>query len=219
MSESESADALAVEGNHLRWWIWAYVAALSVGLALALAAPETRVPGLYLVYMGLACTFVPLPTTPLVLLAASHWNPVLVALSGAATTTIANLNEYHVWTSFFQYRLFRKIRGSPHCKAATTWFDKAPFAALVAVNIIPLPVDVVRLIAVARQYDRARFVMANFLGRSVRYGLIALVGYALDLNLKSIIVITLIAVCIGLAKTVAIGKKTKAEQANEKGGH
>jgi len=219
VSESGGANAVAVEGvgdKNLRWWIWAYVAVLSAGLGLTLAFSRTRLPGLYLVYLAIACTFVPLPTTPLVLLAAGQWNPVLVAFSGAAASTIANLNEYHVWTSFFRYRLFRRIRESPHCAAATAWFDKAPFAALLAVNIVPLPVDVVRLLAVARQYDRRRFVLANFIGRAARYGLIALIGWALELNLKAIIAITLVAACIGAVKAFCIGRKSNLEPADEK---
>jgi len=201
----------------LRWWIWAYVALAVLGIGVTLASSDTRVRllGLYLVYMLLACTFVPLPTTPVILLAGAHWNPVLVALCGAAATTIANLNEYHVWTSFFRYRLFRKIRGSRYCKAGIAWFDKAPFPALFVVNIIPLPVDVVRLIAVARGYNRMKFAAANFLGRALRYGLIAFVGYALDLNFIAIIGITIICMGLGLIKAVLIGKKSNTEFMND----
>ena len=200
----EAADLGIGAAPHLRWWIWGYVALCAAAALVIINVAAMREFAVYLLYMALACTFVPFPTTPMVLFEATRMNFVLVALCGALGTTLANLNEYHLWTSFFRYRLFERIRRSPRCIAATAWFDRAPFFSLFLANVIPLPVDVVRLVAVARQYGRGRFVLANFCGRAIRYGLIAAVGYALDPPRWAIAVLTGLLLAYGLFKFARI---------------
>jgi len=214
LTQTWATDDIAPPATGLRLWIWSYVALCTAGVALAVSVSAYRETAVYIVYMGLACTFVPLPTTPMVLFAATRMNAVSVALLGAAATATANLNEYHLWTSFFRYRLFERIRRSRHCRAATAWFDRAPFAALFAANVAPLPVDVVRLIAVARQYDRRRFFAANVLGRGIRYGLIAVVGYVLQPPLWAIIALTGVLFVYGALKAASI-TRIKTENKDE----
>ena len=44
-------------------------------------------------------------------------------------------------------------------------------------NVVPIPVDVSRPLAVSHGYPRLRFAAANFLGRFLRYLVIASVTY------------------------------------------
>ena len=187
-------DAPEAEVRGLRSW-FAFFALWLAGLcALALVAQEQYAAGVlvaqrvwlgavYLFYLSLCCTFFPLPTAWLVMLLASQdfrlvdavvWRVLLVATLGAGATGLANLNEYHIWNFVLRYRQVSRVRQTGLFRWARAKFQVSPFAVLVAFSFIPIPVDVVRWLAVACRYSRRRFFWAYFLGRWVRYGLLAL---------------------------------------------
>lgn len=139
-------------------------------------------------YISLCNTFLPLPTGGVVSAVAMRdvsvagglWGTVLlVAGGGAAGSTIANLNDYHIFTLLLRHHRIGQVRETRLYDRATKWFHTAPFWILVIFNIIPIPVDVIRMLATTSRYPRSTFALANFLGRFVRYGLIAAVTYLL----------------------------------------
>ena len=140
------------------------------------------------VYLSLCCTFLPLPTGWLVAGVATQaaavggdvWTTtVLVALVGGAASTVANLNDYHLFTWMLRHHRIATIRRTRTYLAAARWFAKSPFFILFVFNVIPIPVDVIRMIAATSRYPRAGFAAANFLGRVVRYAVIAFATYSL----------------------------------------
>ncbi len=133
-------------------------------------------------YLSLCNSIVPLPTAWIVLLAASPGyalveepiaRTLLVASCGAFATVMANLNEYHFLGYFARRRVGEKIRRTRLYSWAARWFDRAPFQLLTFVAFIPIPVDVVRWLAILRRYSRLKFAAAYFLGRWPRYVLFA----------------------------------------------
>lgn len=155
---------------------------------------------LYLFYMSLCCTFFPAPTAWIILLMASPivsmfeagsfqgyfgvsettgiWlagmaTTVVVATIGAAGTAIANLNEYHIFTFLLRYGRVHKVRQTRFFATAERWFSVSPFALVGLFSFLPIPVDVVRWLAISCRYSRLRYAGANFLGRFLRYGLLA----------------------------------------------
>ena len=192
-----AADANAAplqEVRGLRRWFLFYAVWMTALCLVALWAQDQYAAGVlgaqklwlaavYVFYVSLCCTFVPLPTAWIVMLLASGearlldpvgWRVLAVATLGALATGIANLTEYHIWTVALRYRRVNRVRETRLFRWADRTFHVSPFAVLVGFSFIPVPVDVVRWLAVACCYSRWRFFWAYFLGRWVRYGLLAL---------------------------------------------
>ena len=154
----------------------------------------------FAIYASLGCTFLPLPVNVIVAATATRavavgtglWDTVLiVGLVGAAASTLANLNDYHLFTWILRSRHVAKIRHARIYRIATRWFDKSPFFLVAVFNILPIPVDVVRILATTHRYPRLQFAAANFIGRFVRYSLIAYLIYYFELSMTTAILIML----------------------------
>ena len=178
---------------------------------LARLTPAMKL-GVMAVYLSLATSFLPLPTAwviagvaaPRAAVAASLWPTVLaVALVGAAASTIANLNEYHLLAWMMRWRRAARLRQTRGYRWAVSWFDRSPFFLLAVFNLLPLPIDAVRLLAAARSYPRPSFALANFLGRLGRYGVIAFVTYFWNLGWAAAVTLLVLAVALGLGKAGA----------------
>lgn len=217
-------DGIAV----LRWFtlfaaLWLSVAGVLLGLLLAngfvwpgswtgfmdeIANTSSTVKLLvFFLYFALASTFIPLPTSGVVSLvsleqtavASSLWATVLlVATVGAAATTLANLNDYHIFTWMLRSDRVARIRNTKMYDRASRWFAAHPFGLLVIFNIVPIPIDVVRMLATSYRYKRVPFAAANFTGRWIRYAVIAGVTFALGEDYGWIIVASLFGLAVVL---------------------
>jgi len=81
-------------------------------------------------------------------------------------------------------------------------------------NLLPVPVDVVRILATTHRYPRVPFAAANFVGRFMRYSLIAYLIYYFELSMMTAILIMLgLAVGMLLIKLLPrlLAGKTTAE--------
>lgn len=158
-------------------------------------------------YLSLCNVFLPMPTTWIILLAASphytfgdaHWaHVVIVALLATAGTVVANLNEYHILAYLLRFGLGRRVRQTRVYGWAARWFDKAPFQLLVLIAFFPIPVDAVRWLAILRRYPRVRFALAYFVGRGARYLIFAGCSTVLALTGRQILAIQLGLVAVAL---------------------
>ncbi len=149
-------------------------------------------------YLSLCNTFVPLPTAWAVLLVAAPdyalvqtaWLRVLFIAGMLGTVTaVANLNEYHLLAYVLRFGLARRIRRTRVYGWAIRWFERSPFQLLMLVAFVPIPVDAVRWLAVLRRYSRVRFVLAYFVGRGLRYLLLAGCATLLALGPRAIVLI------------------------------
>jgi membrane protein YqaA with SNARE-associated domain len=170
----------------------------------------------FAMYISLCTTFLPLPTGAVVAAMATREAAVagslvgttlLVATVGALASTVANLNDYHLFTWLLRSRHVSKVRGTKVYEASAKWFARQPFFLLVVFNVIPIPVDVIRLLAITYRYPRAKFAAANFIGRFIRYGVIAGVTYWLsswrtDAGWIAVLVLLGVAVALGLSRVL-----------------
>jgi len=163
------------------------------------------------IYISLCCTFLPLPTGAIVAAVATRqaniapdvWTvTLLVALVGGLASTVANLNDYHLFTLLLRHHRIGRVRQMRLYLAAARWFGRAPFFLLVVFNILPIPVDVVRMLATTYRYGRGPFAAANFVGRFIRYGVIAFVTYWWNLGWIAVLVLLGLAVVLGAAKVL-----------------
>jgi len=159
---------------------------------------------------SLGCTFLPLPvnlfvaavSTRTVAVGTGLWDTMLlVGLVGAAASTLANLNDYHVFTWMLRSHRIASVRHTRIYRIAARWFDKSPFFLVAVFNILPIPIDVVRMLAATHRYGRGPFAAANFVGRFIRYSLIAFLVYYFELSVETATLIMLaLAVAVLIAK-------------------
>lgn len=159
-----------------RGWFWCFAALFAAVTVLVvgevLPSRYAHLAG-YFLYMSLACTFFPLNTLWIVLWTATRFSAWLVAAVGAVGTSVANLNDYYLLSYLFEFEWVRRVRRRPAYRRAVAWFDRSPLLTLTVFSFLPVPVDVVRLLAISRRYSRLRFTVASFVGRLPRYYLLA----------------------------------------------
>lgn len=165
----------------------------------------------YTFYMSLCCTFFPAPTTGVVMFVAGNElglipSPVarvlIISLLGAFATSMANLNEYHILTFLLRHGRIGRVRETRLYRWAAGWFSVSPWTIIVVFSFIPIPVDVVRWLAIAHRYARDRFFAAYMLGRTVRYGILTLSAVWLNLTNRQIAAFQGLLILIGLTKVV-----------------
>jgi ribonucleoside-triphosphate reductase len=126
---------------------------------------------------------------------------VLVAVVGAAGTCIANLNDYAILGWLFRHQRVKKVRDVQLYKKLLTFFDRYAFLTLSAAAFLPIPIDVIRLLAISRAYTYWKYILATFVGRLPRYLILAYVGK--ELPTKWILVIFLVSGIPALYKFIS----------------
>ncbi len=184
--ETQDLRLLRHERISLRAWFLPFAALLALLAGVYLLGGEGSTAAalvMLLAYLSLACTFLPLPTTWLVILAAAPTeggglglNPWVVATVGAAGTAIANMHDYYLVTFLYRYQAVRRIRTKRWYKRVAAWYNRAPFATLAAASFLPIPIDFVRLLAISEGYSRVKFALGSLVGRWPRYLLFAILA-------------------------------------------
>lgn len=127
----------------------------------------------YFTYMAVACTFLPLPTPPLVMAYGQKFDPALIALLGGIAFCISALIDYSLVTLVFRYEKIARVKETRlYCKVERL-FNKYAFVSLVVAAFTPIPLEPVKVVACASRYNKVKFVLACFIGRTPRYYLLA----------------------------------------------
>lgn len=155
----------------------------------------------YFAYMSLACQFFPLPTLPPIAFTAKAFSPLLVSFVGAIGTCIANLNDYAILGWLFRHQRVKKVRDISTYRRLLYWFDRYAFLTLTAGAFLPIPIDVIRLLAISRAYSTWKYIVATFTGRFPRYLLIAYLGK--ELPVRYILIIFLVSVLPAMVKLIS----------------
>jgi membrane protein YqaA with SNARE-associated domain len=190
-------------------WIISFAVFLVAAGALYLLSREVdsfarfEIMLLLLIYTSVACTFLPLPTAWIVLWAARETDPLSVALIAAAGTCMANLHDYYILNYLFGIDRIGKVKKKGFYLSAVKWFERAPFLTLTIASFVPIPIDIVRILAVSTGYSRLKYTLATFAGRFPRYLLLAWLGYELKLSNKAIFYVFLATVLIGAVKGIS----------------
>jgi len=215
--------ALAVLINRQEWWWTAWLHDPYGELAATSPAIKLIIFG---VYISLCCTFLPMPANWMVAAMAMQDTAVcsgaaattlVVAVVGGIASTIANLNDYHLFTLMLRHHKVARVRNTRLYGASARWFAKSPFTIMAVFNIIPIPVDVIRMLATTYRYGRGPFALANFIGRFIRYAVIAYVTYRLgDAGWIAPIALLVLAAVLLAARTISSARR-KARAGREQG--
>ena len=127
----------------------------------------------FFVYMTAGTTFIPLPTPAWVMLYGERFDPVLIAFAGSIGTAMACLPDYPLISYAFKYEKIAKLKTTKLYQFSLRFFNKAPFISLVIAAFTPIPWEPFRFLAAAAKYNRFRYILSVFLGRTPRYFLLA----------------------------------------------
>lgn len=123
-----------------------------------------------------ATVIFPTPGIATTFLAGALWNPVLVGLFSGLGASIGEISGYLVGLST-RGIAYKRLVKSNSFHFLQTYFDKGGFVTILIMALIPVPIfDFVGIIAGTVQYPLWKFVLATFIGRSIRNYLIAYSG-------------------------------------------
>jgi membrane protein YqaA with SNARE-associated domain len=218
---TESADLPVIRSNRdlsAKKWIASFAVFFAAAGILYLLSRELEplasfeVLLLLLIYNSVACTFLPLPTAWIILWAARETDPLSASIIGVAGTCIANLHDYYIINHLFGIDRIGKVKGKSFYRSAVKWFERAPFITLTVASFLPIPIDVVRILAVSTGYSRLKYTLATFAGRFPRYLLLAWLGYELKLSNRAIFYVFIATVLIGAVKGLSKLRNRNAEK-------
>ena len=196
-------------------------------VATAEAAPPALKLLIFAIYVSLCCTFLPLPTGAIVsAVALQQFAPssniwvttVIIASIGAGASTMANVHDFHLFTWMLRHHWIGRVRRSRLYVRSARWFSRRPFMILVVFNVIPIPIDLVRILAATYRYRLDRFAMANFIGRWLRYAVLAFVTFQLGRQgWVAVVVLLGVAVVLGLGRFAIHLHQRLAGRSNRQG--
>jgi membrane protein YqaA with SNARE-associated domain len=181
------------------------LAALGLGgFALALAAPSFAGLVLLAVYCVPANSILPLPHEPGVLFVATFYAPLGVALAATIGSAIGSISDYALVETALLHPRIDRARSRGVVGWAIRWFQKAPFAIVLACSLVPfLPISVIRVLAPASRYSFRRYFVAGLLGRIPRFYALAYLGHALQLPAWVLIAVTVSTLGVAIASLTA----------------
>lgn len=129
--------------------------------------------GIFLIsILGNATVVIPAPVILSAFIGGSVYNPILVGLVVALGATIGELTGFMAGiggqVAITNHKHFRKIE---------KWMTKSGFLTIFILAVIPNPLfDLAGIFAGATNYSIKKFLLATFLGKSVKFLTIALLG-------------------------------------------
>jgi uncharacterized membrane protein YdjX (TVP38/TMEM64 family) len=175
---------LPVTNERLRWGVAAGIALVSALVAAGLSAFDlSGGTGLFVFFLySIPCEFLVslAPHEPAVLYLAIDHAPLVVALVGGAGTLVAESVNYELIRRLSGSAMIAGVAGRRTLSLLADWFAKAPFVTLWIAGFIPtIPFSAIRLFVLAREYPRGRYLLAAVSSRTLRFYVVALLGYAL----------------------------------------
>jgi membrane protein YqaA with SNARE-associated domain len=223
LAAATAALAVLIHQSDWSWSVWRHEPAAT----FARTQPALKLVG-FTLYLSLCCTFLPLPTGWIVAAVATREAAIagglvatvaVVGLAGAFGSMLANLNDYHIFTAMLRQHRVAAVRHTAVYRAAARWFGQRPFSVVLIFSIIPIPVDVIRMLAATYRYGRGAFAAANFVGRFLRYAAIAFVTYYWNLGWIAPAVLLALAAVLGGGRLAAglVARRRRPEQTSTEG--
>lgn len=129
--------------------------------------------GIFLIsVLGNATVIIPAPVILSAFIGGSVYNPILVGLVVALGATIGELTGF---MAGYGSRVI--ITKHKHFEKVEKWMNKSGFLTLFVLAAIPNPLfDLAGMFAGATKYPIKKFIPATFLGKSIKFLVVALVG-------------------------------------------
>lgn len=151
----------------------------------------TKLPYVGVFFLGMISSstiFLPLPADAAIFLAATKLNPFLVGILAGIGAGIGELTGYLVGAGgrlIVKERKKKRILPKPlrtfhkvFLKTFQELFKKYIFWFIVFACFIPFAFDFIGIFSGAIRYDIKKFLIATIIGKTIRYLLVAFLGYA-----------------------------------------
>ena len=157
--------------------------AFSVGVLFVRLDPEElRVYGyggvFIITLLGAATLFIPGPTMVATFIVGSQLNPIIVALVAGLGSALGETTGYAAGYASLAL-LAPQEREDTWYQRIFRWMSSRPFLTIFLLDAIPNFVgDLAGLIAGRNKYSYLKFLLASFLGKTIRFGLSAYLGFS-----------------------------------------
>ena len=199
--------------NLYQKWKW-QLTGVGIGLAVGLGylvltgSRYSQLIG-YFAYMSFACTLIPLPTPPYVIALGKVFQPGIVACVGAVANCLAALAEYYLITWLFsKTTLQQRVETNRIFQRFSHYFQRAAFACLIFTGVTPIPFEPFRLAAILIRYNVPKYLLAVFIGRFIRYYLVALIGHFYSIPNRYLIAMVIALIMISVIGVFVKGRTT-----------
>ena len=198
---------------HAELWLiaagFAVVSGTLWGLGRVFGEPLLSFTGL----MTLASTFVPMPADAYVVSASLNLSPLTIGLVGGAINAVAVLGERMFLDRLVNFPIFERLQRAVGTNRYIHAAEEHMFIGLIIAAASPLPFEVFRFVACARQYNRFRYAIATFIGRGGRYYALAKFGSILASHDLVPWVVTILIVLFVLGLLQSIRRVRRLDQA------
>lgn len=129
--------------------------------------------GIFLIsVVGNATIIIPAPVVATALIGGSIYNPYLVGIITALGATIGELTGYLAGEGSQAF-----IENNKHYKKVEKWMNKSGFLTILVLALIPNPLfDLAGIISGVTNYSTKKFLLATFMGKSIKFLTISLIG-------------------------------------------
>lgn len=157
-------------------------AAIAIPFALWLPA---SIPLLWLILVGLPLTgplspLFPTGFEPVVMEVGTYCPPLLVAVAGSFVFAYMEILNWQVYKWVLARRSLAQLQEKPWLQRYIGLFARYPFAAVVFAAATPFPFWAVRILAIWKNYNFGRYVLALAIGRLPRTFFYAWLGEKLQ---------------------------------------
>lgn len=145
--------------------------------------------------MLLASTFVPMPADAYVVHTAGSFDPLVVASVGGVVNAFGVLGERRFLIRLSEFSVGERLKEFIGTNRYLGLLDKHMFLGLVTAAASPIPFEVFRVIAVARNVNVVTYFFATLVGRGARFYVLALAGgWFAAKGILQLVVVVLIAI-------------------------
>jgi len=195
--------------------IVSFIVMITVGYLYLKGSHYSKLAG-YLLYMSIACSIIPLPSPPYVIGMGKIFDPAIIALVGAFGNSVAAFFEYNFITWLFsKTELQQKIETNKYFQRFSNFFKRAAFSCILFTGFAPVPFDPFRFAAILTRYFLPKYLLAMFIGKYLRYYLLAWLGDSFQISNQYLFIMLIILLLVPIISTFILKRLRAREYESE----
>lgn len=159
-------------------------------------------------FMFLASTFLPFPADTYILYSSKFFTPAFIGVVGGLINAAAVIFEKYFVKLLIKHGEFYKFVVFFNEDRFTKFINKRMFLFLFVSAFSFIPFEPFRFIAIIEEYDDKKYFLSTFLGRGLRYGMLAIIGNEM-LKYNWLTAVVLISLVVFFFQKYRLYKKNK----------
>ena len=144
----------------------------------------------------------------------ARFGPLLAAIVGGIGSSISVTIDYALVTVIFRYEKVARIKTTRTYLYVERIFGKAAFICLIIGSLTPIPFEPIKLLACVTRYNRFKYLLAVFIGRTSRYFLLGMLQKELLISRKYLYGSILVIVSMEIVRRLLKQAKNKRSVAH-----